>query len=274
MCGCAAGITLNTNLFETVLRDLLVERAEFTVQIYEGTGAQWRKAKCGACQTAPHACLLLCALGLRAACPTGWVWSRPTGRSLPGSDAAGRAAGHPSAGGCCRGARHCCQLSVSLAGCTLPECLGLSPQRAAQRPCAADLMSKCGLLSSRSWPWLPASPARQAAAAVFCCLDCHCLAMLGRCLEATSAAPAPGGCAQRCQARGLAGSADDTTALGRIAPALLTGVGLMCREALPGRLGPLEEVLFRRSKMANARAVIADCANKTTAPRIAQPRRG
>ena len=42
--GCA-GITLNNNLFETVLRELLVERAEFTVQIYEGSGTQWRKAK-------------------------------------------------------------------------------------------------------------------------------------------------------------------------------------------------------------------------------------
>ena len=42
----AAGITLNNNLFETVLRDLLVERAEFTVQIYEGSGTQWRKVKC------------------------------------------------------------------------------------------------------------------------------------------------------------------------------------------------------------------------------------
>ena len=41
----AAGITLNNNLFETVLRDLLVERAEFTVQIYEGSGTQWRKVK-------------------------------------------------------------------------------------------------------------------------------------------------------------------------------------------------------------------------------------
>ena len=40
-----AGVTLNRSLYETVLRELLVERAEHTVQLYEGTNTQWRKTK-------------------------------------------------------------------------------------------------------------------------------------------------------------------------------------------------------------------------------------
>ncbi len=43
----AAGVTLSRGLFENVLRDLLVERAEYTVQLFEGSGTQWRKARCG-----------------------------------------------------------------------------------------------------------------------------------------------------------------------------------------------------------------------------------
>ena len=37
-----AGITLNRNLYETVLRDLLCEGTEHTVQLYEGHGASWK----------------------------------------------------------------------------------------------------------------------------------------------------------------------------------------------------------------------------------------
>ena len=37
-----AGITLNRNLYETVLRDLLCEGTEHTVQLWEGHGASWK----------------------------------------------------------------------------------------------------------------------------------------------------------------------------------------------------------------------------------------
>ena len=39
-------MTLSRGLFESVLRELLVERAEHTVQLFEGSGTQWRKARC------------------------------------------------------------------------------------------------------------------------------------------------------------------------------------------------------------------------------------
>ena len=41
-----AGVTLNRSLYERVLRDLLVERAEHTVELYEGSGASWTLARC------------------------------------------------------------------------------------------------------------------------------------------------------------------------------------------------------------------------------------
>lgn len=41
-----AGVTLSRGLFESVLRELLVERAEHIVQLFEGSGTQWRKARC------------------------------------------------------------------------------------------------------------------------------------------------------------------------------------------------------------------------------------
>ena len=34
------GVTLNRNLFETALRYLLVDSAEYTVQLFEGSGSQ------------------------------------------------------------------------------------------------------------------------------------------------------------------------------------------------------------------------------------------
>lgn len=40
-----AGVTLNRSLYETVLRELLLERAEHTVELYEGSGAAWRKTR-------------------------------------------------------------------------------------------------------------------------------------------------------------------------------------------------------------------------------------
>ena len=43
---CGTGVTLSRGLFENVLRELLVERAEHTVQLFEGSGVQWRKARC------------------------------------------------------------------------------------------------------------------------------------------------------------------------------------------------------------------------------------
>ncbi|KAL0034692.1 hypothetical protein WJX77_003027 [Trebouxia sp. C0004] len=39
------GVTLNRSLYETVLRELLLERAEHTVELYEGSGAAWRKVR-------------------------------------------------------------------------------------------------------------------------------------------------------------------------------------------------------------------------------------
>lgn len=42
----AAGVTLNRSLYETVLRELLLERAEHTVELYEGSGAAWRRVRC------------------------------------------------------------------------------------------------------------------------------------------------------------------------------------------------------------------------------------
>lgn len=45
-CYCwAAGVTLNRSLYETVLRELLLERAEHTIELYEGSGAAWRKVR-------------------------------------------------------------------------------------------------------------------------------------------------------------------------------------------------------------------------------------
>ena len=35
-------VTLNRSLFETVLRDLLVDNADHTIEIYEGSGSSWR----------------------------------------------------------------------------------------------------------------------------------------------------------------------------------------------------------------------------------------
>ena len=47
-CTLDAGVTLNRSLYETVLRELLLERAEHTVELYEGSGAAWRKVRCSA----------------------------------------------------------------------------------------------------------------------------------------------------------------------------------------------------------------------------------
>lgn len=41
----AAGVTLNRSLYETVLRELLLDRAEHTVELYEGSGSAWRKVR-------------------------------------------------------------------------------------------------------------------------------------------------------------------------------------------------------------------------------------
>lgn len=40
-----AGVTLNRSLYETILRELLLERAEHTIELYEGSGAAWRKVR-------------------------------------------------------------------------------------------------------------------------------------------------------------------------------------------------------------------------------------
>lgn len=51
----AAGVTLNRSLYETVLRELLLERAEHTVELYEGSGAAWRKVRSVHCSRT-HTC--------------------------------------------------------------------------------------------------------------------------------------------------------------------------------------------------------------------------
>ena len=57
------GVTLNKNLFETALRHLLVESAEYSVQMFEGSGTQWRKTR-QVSIIAVHACILTVALGI------------------------------------------------------------------------------------------------------------------------------------------------------------------------------------------------------------------
>ena len=47
-------MALNRSLYERVLRDLLVERAEHTVELYEGAGAAWSLAKCAQPQFIQH----------------------------------------------------------------------------------------------------------------------------------------------------------------------------------------------------------------------------
>ena len=41
----STGVTLNRNLFETALRYLLVDSAEYTVQLFEGSGSHWKKTR-------------------------------------------------------------------------------------------------------------------------------------------------------------------------------------------------------------------------------------
>ena len=45
LCCPCAGVTLNRNLFETALRYLLVDSAEYTVQLFEGSGSHWKKTR-------------------------------------------------------------------------------------------------------------------------------------------------------------------------------------------------------------------------------------
>lgn len=40
-----AGLSLNRNLFENVLRDLLLQRTDYAVELYEGSGATWKLAR-------------------------------------------------------------------------------------------------------------------------------------------------------------------------------------------------------------------------------------
>ena len=39
-------MTLNRNLFETALRHLLVDSADYMVQLFEGSGSHWKKTRC------------------------------------------------------------------------------------------------------------------------------------------------------------------------------------------------------------------------------------
>ena len=50
-----AVVTLSKALYERVLRDLLMERAEYAVELYEGAGSAWTCTKCGMlCRDRPH----------------------------------------------------------------------------------------------------------------------------------------------------------------------------------------------------------------------------
>lgn len=39
-------VSLNRNLFESILRDLLIEQSEYTVEVFEASGSSWKKTKC------------------------------------------------------------------------------------------------------------------------------------------------------------------------------------------------------------------------------------
>lgn len=41
-----ASVTLNRNLFESVLRDLLLEGADHTVELWDGSGSSWKVVRC------------------------------------------------------------------------------------------------------------------------------------------------------------------------------------------------------------------------------------
>ncbi|CAA0838658.1 DNA mismatch repair protein MSH2 [Striga hermonthica] len=41
-----SSVSVSKNMFETVARDLLLERTDHTVELYEGSGANWRLVKC------------------------------------------------------------------------------------------------------------------------------------------------------------------------------------------------------------------------------------
>ena len=43
--GQLASVAMNRNLFESALRELLLEGSEHRVEVYEGTGASWRLTK-------------------------------------------------------------------------------------------------------------------------------------------------------------------------------------------------------------------------------------
>ena len=45
-----ASVAMNRNMFETVLKELLLEGTEHCVEVYEGTGATWRVVECGTCE--------------------------------------------------------------------------------------------------------------------------------------------------------------------------------------------------------------------------------
>lgn len=42
---CHDSVALNRNLFETVIREVLLEGSEHRVEIYEGSGTSWRLTK-------------------------------------------------------------------------------------------------------------------------------------------------------------------------------------------------------------------------------------
>lgn len=44
--GGVPAVTVSLNLFPSLLRELLVERGEHAVEVYEGAGSSWRCARC------------------------------------------------------------------------------------------------------------------------------------------------------------------------------------------------------------------------------------
>ena len=116
----AAGVTLSRGLFENMLRDLLVERAEYTVQLFEGSGTQWRKARCE-----PPAPLARCAPG------------RPCCKRLPA-----------------RSGQACALHVLIAAGTSAPRAMQVHLAAAAQTVCST---AACGPLCSgrhvvKCWP--------------------------------------------------------------------------------------------------------------------------
>ncbi|KAG0466931.1 hypothetical protein HPP92_018511 [Vanilla planifolia] len=44
---CISSVSVSRNMFENIARDLLLDRTDYTIEIYEGSGSNWRLTKAG-----------------------------------------------------------------------------------------------------------------------------------------------------------------------------------------------------------------------------------